>query len=341
MVVVAAASCVGRSVKVPAAQPNLTPGACPSPRGDRRTFTDASGGCLPAEVLAQYTCAGDPTPVMVRFAGRANERRYLGGAYRVPVERVPHGAVKIAVWSDRTQVFALRGDPEWLWVKDADGVMRWLEIPRRATWSALGPAPQSATPSAGGSATASIRPSPSVTPAADPPGAFFIGDSITDGASRYIPAALPGWTVGFDAVIGRGSVSGVGPAKAQATLGPPPDVLVVELGTNDQDVAAFRNDAKQILAATKGVPLVLWQTVHGSTPTRPGVNAAIRELVAAAPNAALADWNAFVTKDQMSSDGVHPASDHEDLMARLVAPLLQGWRGSVEGIGAAACIGRG
>lgn len=318
------ASCVGQSVEVPEAQPNIAPRACPSPQPDRRTFTAPQGGCLPATALAEYTCGSDATPMMVRFAAGTNERRYLGGSYRVPVDRLPGDARRIAVWGGRTQVFARRGDPAWLWVKDAEGLMRWLAIPRRASWSVSSPSPV-ATASASGST--------------DPSSAFFIGDSITDGASTFIASALPGWTVGFDAVIGRSSISGVDPVRAQAALDPPPDVVVVELGTNDQDVATFQRDVASILSATSGIPLVLWQTVHGPTPTRPRVNAAIRQGVAGTTNAALADWNAFVRKDQLSSDGIHPASDHEDLMALLVAPLLDDWRAAVQGEGPAACIG--
>ncbi len=332
-------ACVGNAVKVPPAVPNAGPSGCPNGRAQRTTFVDASGICLPSRALSLYRCSSDVAPVLVRFGGGANERRYLGGAYAVPVERIPADAREIGRSPDGGRIYGRTGAPEWVWVQGASGISRWLQIPRRPTWTALGAAPTSPSPAGSSSATVvTSGVAATVAPVSDPPSAFFIGDSITDGASTFIPAALPGWTTGFDAVVGRGSASGVSPAQIQAATDPPPDAIVLELGTNDQDVEAFRANARAMLESVRGIPLILWQTVHGDVATRPAVNAAIRELVADHPNAALSDWASFVTKDEMSSDGVHPAADHEDLMALLVGPLLQGWREAVEGVGATECL---
>ena len=67
---------------------------------------------------------------------------------------------------------------------------------------------------------------------------------------------------------------------------------------------------------------MVWQTAHGPLENIPGVNIHIHGLVSQYPNAVVADWDTFVSDDELSSDGVHPAPGHEDLMANLIAPIL-------------------
>ena len=54
-------------------------------------------------------------------------------------------------------------------------------------------------------------------------------------------------------------------------------------------------------------------------------NTVIREQVAPRPTVAIADWAGSVPDEDLSSDGVHPAFEHEDAMARIVAPMLTRW----------------
>jgi hypothetical protein len=51
----------------------------------------------------------------------------------------------------------------------------------------------------------------------------------------------------------------------------------------------------------------------------------------------VADWDSFVSDDELSSDGVHPLAGHEDLMAKLIAPILTDWLEVADGGGASAC----
>jgi lysophospholipase L1-like esterase len=140
-----------------------------------------------------------------------------------------------------------------------------------------------------------------------------------------LQAYLPGWTTGFDAVVGRSSYSGVSIAATLAAQEPPPDVVVVELGTNDADPAAFLVNAQAILTSLRDVPLVIWQTAHRPASYTVDVNAAIAQATANFPNTVVADWDGFVPPEDLVSDGVHPQSIHEDDMARLLAPLLSAW----------------
>ena len=228
--------------------------------------------------------------------------RFIGERWATPLDALPTGAFPLGDGGD-LQVYGVPGDDKTLIVARDDTVERWLRLPR------LG--------------------------ASDPPTAFVIGDSIADGAEPWILEALTGWTIGFDAVIGRGTSSAVTAAESQAALRP--DVVVVELGTNDADPVAFRENGVAILDALKHIPLVIWQTAHGPLESIPGVNIHIHGLVSQYPNAVVADWDTFVKDDELSSDGVHPAPGHENLMANLVAPILTRWLEVADGGGASSC----
>jgi hypothetical protein len=311
---VALTSCLGERVSVPpAASParSAPQATCDdAPVLGRIAFADADGRCVPETVLELRSCALDQPDVVVRWAGSDRERRYLGGAYRVNVREVPTDSEPIGTSPSGLVVYAKAGEPSWVWVQDALSVTRWLALPEGTPWEGRDPS------------------------------AFFIGDSITDGASPFITAALPGWTTGTDAEVGRSSSGGVTPAATQGQAVALPDAVVVELGTNDNVAEAFRQNAKEILDPLQVIPLVIWQTAHGPQDmiAIPEINATIRDLVARYPNTSIADWNGYVSDSMLASDGVHPLGEHENAMALLVAPLLTDWRAAVEGRGAAACL---
>jgi hypothetical protein len=262
-------------------------------------------GCVSPGRLLGFRCTPDEPLIIEVGAGTREAERFIGERWATPIEALPPQAFPIGEGSD-LQVFGVPGDPRALYVARGDTVERWLRLPRLGV--------------------------------SEPPTAFVIGDSIAAGAEPFIVAALPGWTVGFDAVIGRGTNSVLTTAAEQAVARP--DVVVVELGTNDADPAAFRENAVTILDALRKVPLVVWQTTHGSLANIAGVNIHIHGLVPLYPNAVVADWDTFVSADELSSDGVHPAAGHEDLMAQLIAPILNGWLEVARGGGAASCATR-
>ena len=254
---------------------------------------------MPPGRLMGFRCAPDEPMVLEVGAGTKDVERFVGERWATPVDTLPAEAVPIGEGGDM-QVYTVPGDARMLYVGQGETVTRWLRLPRRAVH--------------------------------EPPTGFVIGDSIADGAAPSIVSALPGWTLGFDAVIGRGTNTALATAAEQGVARP--DVVVVELGTNDADPAAFRSNAVAILDDLRHVPLVVWQTAHGPLPNIPGVDVHIRGLMPQYPNAVIADWDAFVTDTELSSDGVHPAAGHEDLMAQLIAPILTRWLG-IAGNGAA------
>jgi len=127
----------------------------------------------------------------------------------------------------------------------------------------------------------------------------------------------------IDALNGRTSSDGAAVAEARTV---PDRAVVVELGTNDQSVAAFEANAERILASFRGAPLVLWQNVEGPPDLVPAdeINAAIESLAGRRPNVAIADWDGSVPEEYLF-DGVHPDPAHADAMAALIAPMLQRW----------------
>jgi lysophospholipase L1-like esterase len=256
-------------------------------------FQGPGGHCLPRDRIAGYRCRG-VAPEIVIGTGRRDERRFLGGAFAARVPKLPENARVVGV-GDGAQVIEVPDLPDRLYTVRGTEVQRWLWVPPAAT----------------------------VTPGG--PDAFMIGDSLLYGGQYAIADALPGWQLGFDAENGRSSSSGVTIAQAQSVLDH--DVVLVELGTNDQSATAFRANATEILAALKRVPLVLWQTVKGPPDVVDAdeINQVIRELTGERGNTAIADWAGGVKEEELGEDGVHPTSDHEDAMARLVSPMLRQW----------------
>jgi len=253
-------------------------------------FQGPDGECIPRTSVVEYRCDG-AEPIAVFDMGSAEERRFLGGAFIVPVPRLPEGAEVVGV-GDGAQLVTVPDEPHRLYTVRGSTIARWLALPAPAV-------------------------------VGDTPAAFMLGDSLLDGGAFAFPAALPGWSLEIDALNGRTSADGAAVAEARIV---PDRAVVVELGTNDQSVAAFETNAERILASFRKVPLVLWQNVEGPPDLVPAdeINAAIESLAGRRPNVAIADWDGGVPEEYLF-DGVHPDPAHADAMAALVAPLLQRW----------------
>ena len=263
-------------------------------RGSPRitVYQGPDGECLPRDVVVGYRCEG-VDPIVVFDAGSDAERRFVGGGFAVPVPRLPDGAEVVGV-GDGAQLVTVPDGPRWLYTVRGPAVWRWLALPPGASLDA------------------------------DPPRAFMLGDSLLDGGAPALLAALPDWTIEVDALNGRGSASGAAIAEARLTED---QVVVVELGTNDRSVALFADNAKRILAAFRDAPLVLWQNVQGPPDVVPAeeINAAIEAAAGRRANVSIADWDSAVPEEVLF-DGVHPDGEHQDALAKLIAPMLVRWR---------------
>jgi hypothetical protein len=305
-VVFATVSCGGRTVDVPGIAVAAAEGCSGAGTGSAiLAFRSPNGSCIPTDELLLYACDPSAVPPMIVRGGadRNGGRRFVGGRYAVALDGLPPGVRPVGS-AGELQVLAAPGDPARLFARDGGRVERWLALPR--------------------------------DPIASPPSAWFIGDSIALGAQPWIEEALPGWETTFDAEIGRGSASGVGIAPiAAASL---PDVVVVELGTNDAAPEQLSENAAAILTSLRDVPLVIWQNTHGPEETIPAENnGVITEAVGGSPNATIADWDLFIDDDVLNADGVHVRPAHEDEMARLIAPYLVHWLAATALTGPTAC----
>ena len=263
-------------------------------RGSPRitVYQGPDGECIPRDEVVGYRCEG-ADPMVVFDAGSETERRFAGGAFAVPVPRLPDGAEVVGV-GDGAQLVTVRDGPRWLYTVRGSLVWRWLALP-----------------SAGSIAE-------------EPPQAFLLGDSLLDGGEPALFAALPDWTLEVEALNGRGSSSGATIAEARVAED---QIAVVELGTNDRSVDVFEDNAKRILAAFRETPLVLWQNVQGPPDVVPAeeINAAIEAAAGRRSNVSIADWDTAVPEEVLF-DGVHPDAEHQDAVADLIAPMLERWR---------------
>ncbi len=305
-------------------------GACEEPdvEGVSVLLFASGGSCLSGRVMVLYRCSPIAVPVL-RLASAKGPVAFLGGPFAVPASTLPAN-VRFAGSGDGVEV--LIADP-------------------------LSPSPEPTSSSPGptaGTARPTVQPQPLVyvrrsgvterwlrlerRPALhDPPVAWLIGDSILDGGREDVEAAFEGWDLTLDAAVGRPSSSGVTIVDEAAQEGA--DAVLVELGTNDTSVTAFREDLIRMLDSLRGVPLVIWQTTRGPEEDEllPQLNATIREVVPGYANAAIADWEAFVPDDAVQSDGIHPDPGHEGLEAELVGPLFSEWLEAESGEGATSC----
>ena len=282
---------------------SLASAACEAPapggspvcrRGSPRitVYQGPDGECIPRDEVVGYRCEGID-PVVVFDAGSETERRFVGGQFAVAVPRLPDGAEVVGV-GDGAQLVTVPDGSRWLYTVRGSAVWRWLALP------------------------------PAGTVAEDPPQAFLLGDSLLDGGTPALLAALPDWTLEVDALNGRGSGSGATIAEARMAED---QVVVVELGTNDRSVEVFEDNAKRILAAFRDTPLVLWQNVQGPPDVVPAeeINAAIEAAAGRRSNVSIADWDTEVPEEVLF-DGVHPDGEHQDALANLIAPMLTRWR---------------
>lgn len=255
----------------------------------------SDGGCEPLSDAFLYRC--DPAmPAVAVIRTTTGVRRFLGGAYAVEVPGPPETAFPIGV-TDFGALFQDPSQPDALWI-EADGLTkRWLAIPNETKLS-------------------------------QPVTLQLIGDSILDGGQYDIVDQLPTWTTSVDALVGRGSDGAAG--VAESLPDPIADVVVVEVGVNDHDPAATAANAQRIIQAVDGTRLLVWLTAHGPESAVPEINQVIRQAMGGIPNGAVLDWDHLVPLDALSSDGIHPDTGQQGVLASIVVPYLRVWREAAE-----------
>ncbi|MGZ4149896.1 MAG: hypothetical protein ACXVQJ_07650 [Actinomycetota bacterium] len=295
----------------PAPTPAPSPGP-PQPAADCRTVVvrdpnavveqlRLDGRCIEPSAAVVYRCDPSYDPIALVQEGSSEPHRFLGGTYAVPLDSLPEHVRAIGV-AGAGRLYVDPADPRWLYVQADGSITRWLSLPKTTLPSA--------------------------------PSIQLIGDSILDGAATELTQRLAGWQVAIDAVVGRSSYEGVPIAQA---LSPVPDVVVVELGVNDHDLAAFTANATQTLDAVRSARFVVWVSPHAPNTVTDEIDRAVTHEVATLPNASVADWNTAIPLDQLTSDGVHLLDPTGKPFADFLTPVLQTWRLAVDGEGPDRC----
>jgi lysophospholipase L1-like esterase len=167
----------------------------------------------------------------------------------------------------------------------------------------------------------------------------MVGDSITQGAQQKLEEAFAGLgltDVVVNAEQGRrmtasnSITSGVEGIKAVLKKGPPPDLWVIALGTNDvanyqpQDYAPAVNE---VLAAIPAGAPVLWVDCYlDKYPDQSKqFDTTLRQVLAARGNTRVVDWATVAAEDGVLRDGIHPSGFGVDEFTRRVSTAVADW----------------
>jgi lysophospholipase L1-like esterase len=167
----------------------------------------------------------------------------------------------------------------------------------------------------------------------------MVGDSITQGAQQELELAFE--ALGLDDVVinaeqGRrmtaanSITSGVEGIEKVLEQGPPPDLWVIALGTNDvanyqpQDYAPAIDE---VLAAIPAGAPVLWVDCYlvAYPEQSEQFDATLRQVLAARGNARVVDWATVAAEDGVLRDGIHPSGFGIGEFTRWVSTAVDDW----------------
>jgi 3D (Asp-Asp-Asp) domain-containing protein/lysophospholipase L1-like esterase len=193
----------------------------------------------------------------------------------------------------------------------------------RGPSSPLGPGPGDMSPGGGAPPLAPTTTTPA--PAASGP-VLNVGDSLAEGTGPELEQKLTGQTVTTLAARNRTSSQGLSILRGVATL---PRTIVVQLGTNDSNVATFRANVRSVVALARAASATVWW-VNISRPILGGTSASqlndvLADEAARHSNLKIIDWNAAVASGTVDlADGVHPSAAGYKARAGLIADALGG-----------------
>jgi hypothetical protein len=153
----------------------------------------------------------------------------------------------------------------------------------------------------------------------------LVGDSLNVGVEPYLEAALGGWTIEADDVVGRSTATGLEHVRERgAALG---RYVVISLGTNDprDGVDAFRADVAQVLDIA-GERCVVWATIHRDGDAYAPFNDVLRGEAAANRNLRLVEWTSMLDShpDWLAADGIHGTPDGYRARAAAIVAAMRG-----------------
>ena len=163
---------------------------------------------------------------------------------------------------------------------------------------------------------------------------LYVGDSLGVGTSPYLHERLGNTALDVDARIGRPSSVGVDVLAAR--IDPDYDVVVFDLGTNDDPAApealtADLQRARQLAGDRCLVVATLNRPPLNGVPVD-GLNRAVSSFAAQDPNVSLVDWHAAAASDPgLLVDGVHTDAQGYELRAGLFADAIRTCGGTFGG----------
>lgn len=162
-------------------------------------------------------------------------------------------------------------------------------------------------------------------PAAAGASVLYVGDSLGVGTVPDLRGQLDGVAITDDSEIGR--PSGVGVDVLGSLISPQADIVVFDLGTNDDpaspgtlatDLARARQiaDDRCMVVATLNRPPLNGVPVNG-------LNKAVASFAASDPNVEVVDWHAAAAADpDLLIDGIHTDASGYALRAHLFAESI-------------------
>ena len=150
--------------------------------------------------------------------------------------------------------------------------------------------------------------------------ATLVGDSLNVGVERYLPDALPHWTIVANDRVGRTTDEGI--AELEDHRPALSSHVVVSLGTNDPvDVPGFRADVARVLELIGPSRCVAWATIWRNGKPDDAFNDVLRAAADSNHRVRLVEWAAMLEKhpDWLAGDGLHGNETGYRERARAVA----------------------
>lgn len=165
-----------------------------------------------------------------------------------------------------------------------------------------------------------------VLPSAANASVTYVGDSLGVGTVPYLRGELDGVAITDDSDIGR--PSGVGVAILESLISPDAEVVVFDLGTNDDpanpDALASNLAAARTIAGGRCMVIATLNRPPLNGVPVDGLNRAVTSFARADGNVSLVDWHARAEANPslLIDDGVHPSPEGYGLRAKLFAAAI-------------------
>ncbi|HEC10236.1 MAG TPA: hypothetical protein ENI86_11850 [Acidimicrobiales bacterium] len=155
-----------------------------------------------------------------------------------------------------------------------------------------------------------------------------VGDSLGVSVTDELRALLPGSALHVDAEVGR--PLSVALSSLRAVGRSAPDIVVIEIGTNDWGVpAGYEDQVRRALEAVEGASCVVWVNAQefrsGLVTVNRTIDTVLGEVAAERPETAMtvARWSDLADPPELhGADGYHLSAQGQRLMADLIVATV-------------------